>query len=699
MRITLLGRAVPLLALLTALHGGVLADEGMWPFNRFPVEDLAARHGFTASPQWLGHLQASTLRLANGCSASLVSSRGLVMTNHHCARGCVAALSGLSKQDFEQTGFLARSGGEELRCPGLEANQLQDISDVTARVQAATQDLDPAQFAAAQRSAIAAIERECASSDAVRCEVISLYRGGRYDLYRFRRLPDVRLAFAPEARIGAFGGDPDNFNFPRYALDMALLRVYGPEGQPLATPQHLAWSTTPAREGELSFVVGNPGGTSRGYTLAQIEADRDQALPASLTLAAELRGFLAAYQDRGPVQRRHASDALGDVENWLKATRGQHAALADRSFLRQLADQEAAWRAQTAARPDLQAAYGDVWDQIATIVARQRQQAARLAAFGGGGSPLYGTARTLVRYADEADKPNGERLAEFSDARLPEIRQALLSPRPQFAEFEIARLAFWLTRLREALGADDPLVQRLFARHSPAQLARNAVRGTRLGELRADAQGRAVGGYRKVLLDGGPAVIRASRDPMLELARLIDPDARAARKLDEDSVQGPLRQQEERLARLRFALAGDGGYPDATFTPRISWGTVRGWQDGPRQVVPFTTLGGAFARHTGAEPFALPASWLRAKARLALDTHFNFTSDHDIIGGNSGSPVVNTQGEVVGLVFDGNIHSLGGEYGFDAALNRTVSVDATGMLEVLDKVYGAGRLVGEIVAP
>ena len=329
-----------------ALAGAASADEGMWTFNNFPSRAVLQAHGFEPTPAWLDHLRLASVRIAGGCSASVVSASGLVMSNHHCARDCIENLSGLARKDFNRDGFYAKTLGDEARCPGMEINQLVEISNVTAQVQASTEGVDAGRFAERQKAALAEIEKQCATSDEVRCEVISLYRGGRYDLYRYRRLQDIRLVFAPEDRIGFFGGDPDNFMFPRYDLDVSFLRIYGPDGRPMVMDHHLAWSDGGLRDGELTFVSGNPGGTSRGKTLAQIDDDRDWRLPRQMNLAAELRGYLTEYQHRGAEQKRHSSELLFDHENWLKALKGRHAALADKTFYGQLASNE-----QAPARP------------------------------------------------------------------------------------------------------------------------------------------------------------------------------------------------------------------------------------------------------------------------------------------------------------------------------------------------------------
>jgi hypothetical protein len=673
------------------------SDEGMWTFNQFPVARVEARYGFAPTPAWLDHLRLASVRIAGGCSASVVSPGGLVMTNHHCARRCIDAVSALTHQDYERDGFLARTLTDELRCPGMELNQLSDISDVTGRVQAATAGATSDRFFEVQKAAIAAIEKECATSDRFRCDVVSLYRGGRYDLYRYRRLQDIRLAFAPEEAIAFFGGDPDNFNFPRYDLDVAFLRIYAADGQPMKMEHFLAWSDGDLREGDLTFVSGHPGGTSRELTLAQLDDDRDMRLPAAMNRASELRGFLTQYQARGAEQQRHSSDDLFSTENGLKGLKGRHAALADKAFYGQLVQREQDFRNRVRAQPELQNQYGTVWDEVAGLV--QRLQALRKA-YGalerGQNAVLFGLARGLVRYAAEIGKPNGERLTEYTDSRLPQYRLGVLSKRPVYKELEAATLGWSLTKLREDLGPDHALVKRLFARLSPQEVARAAVQGSQLDDLQTDPEGNATGGLRKRLLDGGKAAIDASNDPMLELARAIDPAARAIRKQLETEVEGPLRQAQEKLARARFAVYGDSKYPDATFTLRLSFGAVRGYVENGKTVQPFTAIAGAFERHTGAAPYALPASWLAAQDRLGPRVPFNFVTTNDIIGGNSGSPMVNREGQLVGLVFDGNIQSLGGDYGFDESVNRTVAVHSAVLLEALDTVYGARRLADEI---
>ncbi len=666
----------------TAAH----ADEGMWTLNNFPAAKVKAKYGFEPKQDWLDHVRLSAVRIAGGCSASVVSPDGLVMTNHHCARGCVQQLS-TPQLDLVKNGFFAKAQADEARCPNMELNQLVEVTDVTRRLQDATKAVPAEKFSEVQKAEIARIEKDCATSDDVRCDVVSLYRGGRYDLYKYRRLQDVRLVFAPEEAIAFFGGDPDNFMFPRYDLDVSFVRIYGADGKPMKMDHHLAWSAAGARDGELTFIVGNPGGTSRTQTVAQLVHDRDVSLPAALVRLAEARGLLTEYQRRGPEQKRHSQGALFGVENGLKALKGRHDALADPAFFGALSKAEEDFRKKVAAKPALRKAWAGAWDGVAAAMAKSKQYRKEHGALERGPSgDLFGLARAFVRWAEESQKPNEQRLSEYTDSRLPQLKRKLTSPAPIYDELEIAMLTFSLTKMREDLTADHPAIKKILGQKSPEELAKELVAGTKLKDKK----------LRDELFAGGKEKVDALKDPMLELARLFDADAQAIRKKVEDEVDGPLKKSAELIAKARFEIYGQSTYPDATFTLRITYGQVKGYQQDGREVKPLTTLGGAFERHTGREPFALPKSWLDAKAKLNPETPFNFASTNDIIGGNSGSPVINKDAEVVGLVFDGNIQSLGGDYGFDEATNRAVSVHSEALLEALDKVYGARRLVEEL---
>ena len=675
------------------LGAAARADEGMWTFDQFPSGKVEEKYGFAPGPAWLERVRLSSARMADGCSASFVSPDGLVMFNHHCAAECIEQLSTASR-NYLADGFWARTLADEVTCPAMEIDQLTELSDATDRVSQATAGLSGAEWESARKRAIAELEGGCAGGrNDVRCEVVSLYQGGRYGLYRYRRYQDVRLVFAPEAAVANFGGDPDNFMFPRWDLDVSFVRVYQ-GGRPARTDSYFRWSRTGAREGELTFVSGNPGTTARDWTVAQLEYERDVALPERMLRLAELRGLLTEFARRGLEQKRISQNLLElGVENSLKARRGGFEALVDKAFFATKAAAEQDLRARVMADPELAREVGGAWDAVARALEEQRRIRKRLeyVGFGRGfDSQLFRAAQELVRAAEERRKDSGSRLEEYSDARLPELEAHLFSTAPVYRELEIVRLTFSLTKLREALGPDDPFARTVLGRKSPRQLATELVNGTRLG---TDRTGLAL---RRRLWNGGTGAVQASTDPMIRFARLVDPEARALRKHFEDDIESVLKKNDTLIARARFRIFGTSTYPDATFTPRLSYGSVEGYVEDGRRVEPFTTFGGAFERATGRDPFRLPASWLRARDRLHQGTPFNFCTSNDIVGGNSGSPVIDRGAEIVGLIFDGNIQSLGGDYGFDAAVNRAVAVDARAILEALEKVYRADRLVREL---
>ena len=676
-----------LLVTLFALSSPALADEGMWLLNDFPKDKLKAKYGFSPDQAWLDHVRLSSVRLAGGCSASLVSADGLVLTNHHCVRRCVEKLS-TPKQDFISAGFYAKAEKDELKCQEFELNQLEAITDVTARVNKATAGAAPDKFFELQKGEMARIEKECATSDEVRCEVVTLFRGGKYDLYQYRRFQDVRLVWAPEQAAAHFGGDPDNFNFPRYCLDASFLRVYGKDGKKLKFDHFLKFSPEGAKEGELSFVSGNPGGTNRTLTVAQLEFDRDVRLPWIISRLAELRGTLNEFGKKSKEAARTSNGNLMMIENSLKALKGRHGALADKAFWATKVAEEAALKKKVEGDAKLKGEYAGAWAAMEKNVEKQRNLYKDYSILEGGpGSELFGHARLLVRAAEEIPKPNAERLKEYADARLPPLKVKVESTAPIYDDIEEVLLAWGLTKLREELGADHPTVRKLLGTQSPEALAKAAVKGSKLKDPKE----------RKKLFDGGKAAVDASKDPMIALAKAYDADARAIRKKYEDEIDGPVRKVGEQLARVRVAARGPGEAPDATFTLRLNYGTVKGWTQGEKTISPITTIGGAFARHNGSEPFALPKSWLDAQKKLPPETPYNFATDNDIIGGNSGSPVINKNGEVIGLIFDGNIHSLGGDYGYDGTMNRAVAVHSAGILAALKNVYGATRIADELV--
>jgi hypothetical protein len=665
------------------------ADEGMWTLDNFPSAKVEKLYGFRPSQQWLDRARLSSVRLAQGCSAAFVSPKGLVQTNHHCAEQCIEQLSTADK-DFIQSGFYAKEEKDEVKCPDFELNQLTEIGDVTARVRDALAGKEGAAFTEAKRAVKARIAKECSGGDdALRCDVVELYNGGVYNLYKYRRYQDVRLVFAPEQAIAFFGGDPDNFEFPRYDYDVSYLRAYQ-DGKPLDTSaNYFAYAKEDAKPGDLTFTVGNPASTQRLDTVAELEYERDVSLPRSLFRMSELRGQLTEFQTKGPEQKRIATGKLFGIENALKARKGQFEALVDPALIAAKAKAEAELRAKVDADPALKAEAGGAWDVIRDALKRWKPKSEHYAYTEGRGAfatSLFSHALALVRYPVEKALPDEKRLPEFTEANFPGVRQSLLADEPFYPELEKLTLTFSLTKLREVLGADDPFVRKVLGKRSPSELANELIDGSKLGDA----------AVRKALLEGGRAAIDASTDPMIALARLVDPDFRAARKDHEDNISAPIEAAHTSIARARFKVYGTSVYPDATFTMRISFGSVKGyWQDG-RFIEPITRIGGLYERATGAPPYKLPESWIVAKPALDMNQPMNFVTTNDIIGGNSGSPMIDKEGAIVGLIFDGNIQSLGGDFGYDGAVNRAVAVSAGALREGLAKVYRADRIVAEL---
>ncbi len=676
-----------LLAAVSLPSRAVLADEGMWTLTDLPRARLQQKYGFSPSEQWVRHAQLSSLRVGGGCSASFVSPQGLMMTNHHCAMGCFEELSN-PQRDLLKNGFLASDRGSELRCTTMELSQLLSVEDVTARIADATRGLQDQQFGRALKAEMSRIEKSCADTTKLRCEVVTLYHGGQYHLYRYKRYTDVRLVFAPEAQSAQFGGDPDNFNFPRYALDVTFFRVYERD-KPVQPTDYLQFSPKGVSAGELVFAAGHPGSTQRLLTVAQLEFLRDVQRPDRLLYLAELRGQLTQFSRRGPEQKRMAAELLYFVENSFKALSGEQQALLDRDFIAGKRAAEQALRTQVAKNPEWQKQYGGAWDALAKAQQDGRKYFTTYSLLEKGRgfeSELFTYARTLVRGAVERKKPNEDRLREFRESALPSLTNRLFGHQVQYPQLEELTFTYSLTKLREALGPDHPLVKKIFGQYSPEEIAHNLVSNSHLGES----------AVRKQLWEGGAAAIASSADPMIKFARAVDDDARAIRKQYEDEVESVVDKNAELVAKALFTVQGTTIYPDATFSLRLTFGQVRGFKDSWREVPAVTTLRGAFERHTGREPFVLPQSWLNAKGRLKLDTPLNFASTLDIIGGNSGSPALNQSGQVVGVVFDGNLHSLGGAYYFDDDVNRAITVHSAGILEALRVIYNAITLAKEL---
>ena len=673
-------RAVAFAAIVSLPLGAARADEGMWTFDAFPTAKMRAEYGWAPDQAWLDKVRAAAVRLTGGCSASFVSGEGLILTNHHCVASCLEENS-TAENNILANGFTARTRAEERKCAGQQAEVVTSIRDVTADVKAAIGTATGEAAVRARTARIAAIEEAgCPDQAKTRCQVVSLYGGGQYKLYTYRKYSDVRIAWAPEAQAAQFGGDPDNFNFPRYSMDASFLRAYE-DGKPVATPQHLAWDPRPPVDGEVTFVVGNPGSTARLQTQSQLAFAREVSAPINVAVFSELRGRLIAAMKRSPEHAREAAETLGGVENSLKVYIGRVKALGDPAFTAPIAAAEADLRRRAAGNP----AVGDPWSDIAKAVAAYRELYLPYRFVNPSGD-LYSYAAALVRAAEERAKPNSERLPGYSDSALPLVEKRLLDARPITPWLDQLQLEWSLSKAREYLGADDPDTKLLLGKESPEALARRLVSGTRLADP----------AVRKQLWDGGLAAIQASTDPMIVYARKIDDRDRELQKLVDARYDAPVTAAAARLADARFAALGDSVYPDATFTLRISYGKVLGWTERGVAVPTRTFLGGTFDRATGADPFDLPDAFAANRAKIDMRTVYDFVTTNDIIGGNSGSPVIDRAGRVIGAAFDGNIHSLGGNYGYDGTLNRTVAVSTDAIQEALEKIYPAPNLVAEL---
>jgi hypothetical protein len=665
------------------------AEEGMWTFDNFPSKTVGTKYGFTPSQDWLDHVRLSSLRIAGGCSASFISPEGLVMTNHHCVVGCVEQIS-TPEQNLEENGYSAKTPAEEKKCPDFELDQLVEIRDVSKDVQGAMAGKTGDEANKALHAKEAELQQSCGSDRSVRCDVVSLYHGGVYDLYRYKRYNDVRLVFAPEFSVAQFGGDPDNFNFPRFDYDIGVLRAY--EGdKPAATEDYLHWSPNGTKDGDLVFVSGNPGGTFRELTEAQLAFERDVLYPNRIPEISERRGELEAFIARGPQQAREASDDLFFLENGFKVYFGRQQALLDPQFFGTKVKEEQHLRAATAADAKL-AAYLPAWDEIAQVQQVRSQLFVRNSLLNGSTfrSGLLGDAVTLVRAASERTKPNRERLPGYTDQALVNVQQQLSAAAPVYKDLEELSLTLSFTVIRRDLGTDDAFVRKMLGKDSPEQLAHKLVSGTHLEDPKV----------REELYKGGQSAIDASTDPMIRFAASLNDELLAVRKNYEARVDAPTREAAEKIAKARFAVYGTSVDPDATFTLRLSYGTVKGFEDAEGKfVAPYTNIGGLFERATGADPYKLPESWLKTKSSLNLSVPMNLSTTNDTTGGNSGSPLIDKDANVVGLLFDGNIFSLGGDYGYDAAKNRSVCVDSRALLEGMRRVYHLDRIVDEIEGP
>jgi hypothetical protein len=681
------------------------ADEGMWLFSNPPRELLKQKYGFDATDAWLDHLRQSAVRFNSGGSGSFVSANGLVMTNHHVGADALAKLSS-PERDILNNGYHAKTQADEIKCLDLELNVLVKITDVTDQINSVvTAKMSAPEAEKARRAKLNTLEQEAKEASKLRSDVVTLYQGGQYHLYQYKQYTDVRLVFAPEQKIAFFGGDPDNFEYPRYDLDVCFFRAYEND-KPAAVPHHLKWSAAGAKDGELTFVAGHPGKTDRLNTVAHLEYLRDRTFPAQMNLLRRREVLLKTFSERSEEQALQAQDELFGIQNSRKARLGGLGGLQDPAVMAAKRAAETALRKQIAAKPEfaeaeqafqtIETSFRNFLPHVHEIALLEQGQAFN--------SALFSIAQDLVRLADERAKPNAERLREYSEAGLESLKQELFSEAPIYDNLEIVKLADSLSYYLEMRGGSGPLtpyqspdearllelMNKVMAGKSPTARAGELIKGTKLRDI----------AERKKLFDGGKAAIEASTDPMIQLARLVDPAAREVRKKYESTLEEPLRQSYAKIAKARFALQGTNTYPDATFTLRLAFGTVSGFTESDGKAVPpWTTLGGTFDhadKHKNQPPYQLPESWLKAKDKLKLGTPFNFVSTADIIGGNSGSPVVNRAGEIVGIIFDGNIQSLVLDFAYSDTQARAVSVHSAGIIEALNTVYQAEALVREL---
>ena len=666
-------------------------DEGMWLFNNPPKKILKEKYGFEPDQAWFEHLQRASVRFNSGGSGSFVSSNGLVLTNHHIGADDLQKLSKRDK-NYLAEGFYAKTQDEELKCVDLELNVLMSIEDVTERINAAVPQRGTlAEAEKARRAILNTIEQESTEKTGLRSDVITLYNGGMYHLYRYKKYTDVRLVFAPEEEAAFFGGDPDNFEYPRYDLDICLFRVYE-NGKPAKIEHYLQWVPAGAADGELVFVSGHPGKTDRLDTVAHLGYIRDLSLPTMLNWLMRTEVLLLNYSERSDENARRAREELFNVQNARKAQIGRLAGLQDPAVMAAKQAAEKSLREAVAADASLQAAAGGAWNEVAAALKTLRTIRKSVLLLEEGRAfrcRQFMLARTLVRMAEEDAKPNVERLREYRQSNRESLEQLLFSEAPIYDDLETVKLADGLSMFVTEAGADNELVVKVLDGKSPRDRAAELIQGTRLDKVAA----------RRELAKGGQAAVAASQDPMIQLALLVDGPARKARRTLEEQVDEPLRQAYAKIAKARFAASGAEVYPDATFTLRLAFGEVKGYTDLGQVQPPWTTLGGAYvhaSEHHNRPPFNLPPRWLKRKDSLNLGTPFNFVSTADIIGGNLGSPVVNRQGQFVGIIFDGNLDSLVWDFIYTDKVGRAIAVHSAAIEETLRKLYGAGRLADEL---
>jgi Peptidase S46 len=662
------------------------ADEGMWTFDNPPAKQLQDKYHFVPTQEWLDHVRLSCVRFNDGGSGSFVSADGLVLTNHHVARGQLQK-SSTSGRDYIKDGFYAASPDQEIKSPDLEVNVLVSMENVTERVRSKLKGIESSKEFAARKSVMAEIERESTEKTGLRSDMVTLYQGGEYWLYRYKKYTDVRIVFAPEDQIAFFGGDPDNFTYPRYDVDFALFRIYE-NGKPIEVKDYLKWNPRGAGEDELVFVPGHPGLTQRLDTVAQLEFDRDYFNPNLIKRSKHRIAALMAYAALGDEQSRQASTRIFGLQNGLKAFQGRYKGLLDKNVMNKKKTDEEDFKAKVLGRPELQETYGGAWDAIAEVTKKDSTRV-KQSLFRNLDSQLANLGARIVEYVTEIKKPDGERLDGYHDSQLDSTRFELFSPAPIYPAFEIARMTASLEQAVEELGPNDPFVKTVLNGRSPKDVAAELVNGTKLANP----------DVRKQLVQGGESAVAASTDPMIVMQRNLDPLRRENLKWHEDNVESVLQQSGEKLGKARFAVYGKNTYPDATFTLRLSYGQVKGYPMNGTKAPYKTTLYGLYDRSMSFDskgPFALPSRYTSGREKLDLSTPVNFVSTADIIGGNSGSPVINRNAEIVGLIFDGNIESLVGDYLYSDEAGRAVSVETAVITETLRKLYNAQRLADEL---
>lgn len=692
----MLKRLLLIIAACALLITSAVADEGMWLFNAFPGAKVKAQYGFEPTKAWLDHVRLSSVRFDNGGSGSFVSPDGLTFTNHHVAQTCLSQLSS-AEHDYMKTGFYAKAHADEAKCPDLELNVLEDIQDVSAQIHSAGKpSMSVAEKGQSERAEMARLENDCNKSTGLRCDIVTLYSGGLYHLYKYKKYTDVRLVFAPEFEAAFFGGDPDNFEYPRYDLDIAFFRIYE-NNQPVRLKNWFKWSTAGVKDGELIFVSGNPGSTDRLATMAQLQFMKSVSYPFIMKTLVLWNDALKEFGTKSAENARQAQEEIFGLENSIKAYKGEFAGLTNQELMDGKARDEQKLKDFVASNAKLKAETGDPWSAIAKATGVNEEIFTRyvyLERRFGFHDTMNGYARILLRAAEERKKPNSERLREFRESALPSLEQAVLSTAPVYKGLEAAMFEVSLTDAAQKL-PDDPDIKKILNGRPPAEVAREAIANSKLDDV----------AVRKELWNN-PATVEASTDPLIVIMRAIDPEARKLRKRYEDQVDAVNRAEGAKIARARFAQGGTDVYPDATFTLRLSYGAVKGYTEGNDGPTPsgtklpyFTTIGGAYehaAANGNKPPYQLPDSWINAKSKLKLDTPLNIVETADIIGGNSGSPVVNTTGEIVGIIFDGNIYSNAWNFMYEDKFGRSLHVDGRGITEALKTIYGADGLVSEL---